>query len=86
MSETVGRITFGPDGPGDGSIIRPAGRATDAKMTAEISRLRLLVDRLEQTLVGASHALRSYQHGNASQDLARKVADTIDAVLKQAKQ
>ena len=39
------------------------------------------VERL-QTLVGAAgHALRSYQYGNASTELAEGVADKIDAEL-----
>jgi hypothetical protein len=32
-------------------------------------------------LQSASHALRSYQYGNGSADLAKEVADTIDAFL-----
>lgn len=32
-------------------------------------------------LRAASHALRSYQHGNASPDLAKDIADRIDAAL-----
>lgn len=35
----------------------------------------------EQLLAAAAHALRSYQHGNDSPDLARMVADSIDVAF-----
>ncbi len=38
-------------------------------------------DRLRHALTGALHALRSYQHGNASPDLAEEVADACEAAL-----
>jgi len=34
-------------------------------------------------LTAASHALRSYQYGNASPDLAESIADRIDAAIQQ---
>lgn len=33
-----------------------------------------------EVLTAAAHALRSYQYGNASPDLAKEIADQIDAV------
>lgn len=36
-------------------------------------------------LIAASHALRTYQHGNASPHLAESVADKIDAHLEASK-
>lgn len=38
-------------------------------------------DRLRQALIGALHALRSYQHGNASTELAEEIADACEAAL-----
>lgn len=38
-------------------------------------------DRLRKALQAASHALRSYQFGNAGTDLAKSVADHADAAL-----
>lgn len=40
-------------------------------------------ERTHKLLTGASHALRSYQHGNASPDLAAEIADAIDAALRE---
>lgn len=34
-----------------------------------------------ELLIAANHALRSYQYGNASPDLAEEVADKIDEYL-----
>lgn len=39
---------------------------------------------LLQILRAASHALRSYQHGNASPDLAAEVADAVDYRIAKA--
>jgi len=39
---------------------------------------------LWQALKAASHALRSYQHGNTATDLAAEVADFADAALAKA--
>jgi hypothetical protein len=38
---------------------------------------------LINTIRAAGHALRSYQHGNESPDLAREIADACEAVLTQ---
>jgi hypothetical protein len=34
-----------------------------------------------QLLLAASHALRSYQYGNSATELAKEVADEVDAFL-----
>jgi hypothetical protein len=34
-----------------------------------------------QLLLAASHALRSYQYGNGATELAKEVADEVDAFL-----
>lgn len=34
-------------------------------------------------LQAASHALRSYQHGNAAPELARNIADAVDATARE---
>lgn len=38
---------------------------------------------LVSTIQTAAHALRSYQYGNASPDLAREIADACEVVLAQ---
>lgn len=40
-------------------------------------------DKIAKALLAASHALRSYQHGNSAPDLARQTADACDAALAQ---
>jgi len=40
---------------------------------------------LIRLLIGASHALRSYQYGNASTELAKGQADAIDTALAKVK-
>jgi hypothetical protein len=39
-------------------------------------------DKLRKALKGASHALRSYQYGNGSTELAQSIADACDAALE----
>ena len=39
---------------------------------------------LREALEAASHALRSYQYGNASTELAKAIADKCDAALSRA--
>jgi hypothetical protein len=39
---------------------------------------------LAKVTTGAMHALRSYEHGNASTELAKEIADACEAALKQA--
>ena len=34
--------------------------------------------------IGACHALRSYQYGNASTELAEEIADSLDSAIRQA--
>lgn len=41
---------------------------------------------LVKALEAASHALRSYQHGNASHELAQEIADHCDAILTKARE
>ncbi|WP_340519816.1 hypothetical protein [Cupriavidus necator] len=46
-------------------------------------------DQLEDArklLTAASHALRSYQYGNAATDLAESIADRIDAAMSASKE
>lgn len=51
----------------------------------EMADMRAEIDQLREALKGASHALRSYQYGNASTELAASIADRCDAVLRMAK-
>ncbi len=39
------------------------------------------LDKFANLLRSASHALRSYQHGNSSPDLAEETADAIDKAV-----
>ena len=50
---------------------------------AGMSRVGLAreIHRLRRALKTAGHALRSYQYGNGSPDLAKDVADELDAIL-----
>ena len=48
---------------------------------SNLDALRARVASLEKMLTAASHALRSYQFGNASTELAQSVADAADAAL-----
>ena len=41
-------------------------------------------DRLFRAAYGALHALRSYEHGNQSPDLAGEIADQLQAALAAA--
>lgn len=45
------------------------------------ARLIAAAPELLKLLTAASHALRSYQHGNAATDLAKGCADAIDALI-----
>jgi hypothetical protein len=37
-------------------------------------------------LIAAGHALRSYQHGNSSPDLAEEIADEIDKFFEEGRE
>lgn len=52
----------------------------EAFILAVASRL----ERLEKATRGAFHALRSYQHGNASTELAEAIASECEAALAAA--
>jgi hypothetical protein len=55
----------------------------------EISAAAEFIDRsgaLIEAAEAAVHALRSYQYGNQSTELAREIADALDAALKPAQQ
>lgn len=48
----------------------------------ECEALKRENERLRTLLLGAGHALRSYQYGNKTTDLAEAMADEIDASLQ----
>ena len=50
-----------------------------------LMRVKAERDTLLQAAEAAFHALRSYQYGNASPDLAEEIADRLDLVLKLVK-
>lgn len=50
-----------------------------------VRRATSLLQLMTASVQTASHALRSYENGNASPDLAKDIADHLDAVLAQAK-
>lgn len=43
-------------------------------------------ERLVEVLRAAMHALRSYQYGNSSLDLAEEIADSIERILTTSEQ
>lgn len=51
------------------------------KMDAALREARAEAGRMREILTSAQHALRSYQYGNVSPDLAESVADAIGKVL-----
>ena len=56
-------------------------RLTPPRALADVVQLqtqRAQIKDLRQILQAASHALRSYEHGNASTALAKEVADAVD--------
>ncbi len=44
-------------------------------------QLERVADEMETMLTAAVHALRSYQYGNSSEELAKEMADKADAAL-----
>lgn len=73
------------DGPGfklvaiaseHGSLQREEAKAN--------ARLIAAAPCMKEALKAASHALRSYQYGNASTELAKAIADKCDAALSRA--
>lgn len=55
-------------------------------LTAELDKAEAQVRQLLTVLLGASHALRSYQYGNSAPDLAEEAANAIDAALAAAEE
>lgn len=64
--------------------------AVAAKVETDTEMVRLgsaldaraaLGDEAWNALTGANHALRSYEYGNASTELAAEIADACDAVM-----
>ena len=74
------------DGPDEGryhytEVCEINEEAADAEANR---RLIIAAPALLKTLRAASHALRSYQYGNAATDLARSTADACDAAIVKA--
>ncbi|WP_234053656.1 MULTISPECIES: hypothetical protein [unclassified Xanthobacter] len=57
----------------------------DPEYSAFMSALASKMEQLEKATRGAGHALRSYQHGNASTELAEAVANECEIVLAVSK-
>lgn len=51
-----------------------------------IPEVSALIIEMFTTITIAGHALRSYQYGNGSEDLAKSVADKCDEMLEKAKE
>jgi len=49
----------------------------------ETAHLLGLVDKMGLTLKASYHALRSYEYGNGSEDLAKEIADKAEAILRE---
>jgi hypothetical protein len=87
----VGRVAFGPGGAHASRSASTPDAAAKLRLADwdalkhENARLRVLLPNLRSTIEACIHALRSYQHGNASPDLAKNVADAAEQMLKEAK-
>jgi hypothetical protein len=58
--------------------------AEEAAVTFTISLMAGLIEDIDTLLracVSASHALRSFQHGNSSTDFAKDAADYLDTII-----
>ena len=55
--------------------------ALSRQLEREVAACQRRCAELETLLNAASHALRSYQYGNGSGELAESIADKIDAAL-----
>jgi hypothetical protein len=54
-------------------------------VTIDLDPVKAAAQELYETLTAASHALKSYQYGNASPDLAETVSKKADAILAKAR-
>jgi hypothetical protein len=73
-----GRYVLAEDAINREAVLKARIRTLETQLKdrkEETSRLSLLLN-------GAGHALRSYQFGNSSPDLAKELADKIDSALK----
>jgi hypothetical protein len=61
-----------------------AGTSFEDFRTTDAAENRYRIEELERVARAASHALKSYQYGNASPELAKQTADAIDGVLSPA--
>lgn len=50
---------------------------------SEIGLLFSLIDRARECIKASAHALRSYQYGNSSPDLAEAIADKAESILRE---
>jgi hypothetical protein len=63
------------------AIVARGREAIEAPLKARIAELERTCDGLRDKLFTAISALRSYQYGNASPDLAEEVADVCASAL-----
>lgn len=66
------------------ALATAAASASDTEMVALGNSLVARASKCESlvtALTGASHALRSYQYGNSSTELAEEIADACDEAL-----
>lgn len=78
---------LGDDDPFDAALLALRAAPMGARLTLakELVPDDFLIQRQVFTaLEGAMHALRSYQYGNASTELAAAIADKCEAVIKAA--
>jgi hypothetical protein len=54
-------------------------------VTIDLNPMKSAAQELYDALTAASHALKSYQYGNASPDLAEAVSKNADAILAKAR-
>ena len=55
--------------------------STKRRLAKENAELKEQLAEARKVMTAAGHALRSYQYGNSSTDLAQEMADAIDAII-----
>ena len=78
---------------GSGRLIETTADECPTCLNAEIARLKARLEEAEaaapdllKACEGAMNALRSYQYGNSSPDLAKDVSDYLQAIIAKAKE
>lgn len=57
------------------------GGSLSSETLSRLAACETEAKKLREIIKAASHALRSYQYGNSSSDLAKEIADQCDHIL-----